>query len=57
MMQDAQKLEFPSKFDALWLGPYIMNEVFPNNSIQLETLNGESFPSKTYGSRFKQYRV
>ena len=43
MMQDARKLDFPGKFNALWVGPYIVKEVFPNNSLQLETLNGESF--------------
>ena len=57
MMQDARKLEFPGKFDTLWLGPYFLREVFANNSIHLEALNGESFPSRTSGSRCKQYRV
>jgi hypothetical protein len=33
MLQDARKLEFPAKFDALWTGPYIIKEVFPNNSV------------------------
>jgi hypothetical protein len=40
MLQDARKLEFPGKFDALWLGPFIIKEVFPNNSIQLQNLDG-----------------
>ena len=57
MIQDARKLEFPGKFDALWMGPYVVKEVFPNNSLQLETLNGESFPWRTSGSRCKQFRV
>ena len=57
MIQDARKKDFPWKFDALWLGPYVVQAVFPNNSLQLETLNGESFPDKTAGSRCKQYRA
>ena len=57
MVHDAHKLDFPGKFDALWLGPYIVKEVFPNNSLRLETLNGESFPWRTSGSRCKQFRV
>ena len=57
MMQDALKLDFPCKFDALWLGSYIVKAVFPNNSLQLETLNGKSFPCRTSGSRCKQFRV
>ena len=54
MIQDAKKLDFPSKFDAVWLGPYILKEEFPNNSLQLETLNGQSFPTQAFGSRCKQ---
>ena len=57
MTQDARKLDFSGKFDAYWLGPYLGREVFPNNSIQLETLNGESFPTRTAGSRCKEYRA
>ena len=57
MIQDARKLEFSAKFDAVWLGPCLVNEVFSNNSLQLETLNGELFPTRTSGSRCKQYRA
>ena len=57
MIQDARKLEFPGKFHAVWLGPYVVREVFPNNSLQLETLNGESFSTRTSGSRCKEYRA
>ena len=42
MIQDARKLDFPDKFDAVWLGPYLVKDTFPNNSLQLETLNGDS---------------
>ena len=56
MNQDARKLDFPGKFDACWMGPYLW-EVFPNNSMQLETLNGESFPTRTVGSQCKEYRA
>lgn len=57
MMQDGKKLEFLGKFDAVWLGPYLVHEVFPNNSLQLKTLNGDNFPSRTSGGRCKQYKV
>ena len=30
LFQDAQNLNFPSKFDAVWLGPYIIRETIPN---------------------------
>ena len=57
MVQDAQRLEFPAKFDALWTGPYVIKEVFSNNSVQLKTLDGLDFPTRTNGSWCKEYRV
>ena len=57
MIQDARKLKYPSKFDAVWLGLYLVREAFPNNSLQLETLNGESFPTRTSSSRCKEYKA
>jgi hypothetical protein len=57
MLQDARKLEFPAKFDALWTGPYVIKEVFPNNSVQLKTLDSVDFPTRTTGSRYKEYKV
>ncbi len=53
MIQNAQKMDILGKFDALWLGPYVVQTVFPNNSLQLEPLNGESFPWRTSRSRYK----
>jgi hypothetical protein len=57
MILDARKLEFPGKFDAVWLGPYLVYEAFPNNSLQLETLNGELFPARTSESRCMEYKT
>lgn len=57
LLQDVRKLDFPGKFDAIWLGPYHVTKVFPNNSVQLETLNGELFPTRTAGSRCKEYKT
>ena len=57
MVQDAQRLEFPVKFDALWTGSYVIKEVFSNNSVQLKTLDGLDFLTRTNGGRCKEYRV
>ena len=57
LLQDARKLDFLGKFDALWLGPFLVKGVFPNNSVQLQTLNGEDFPTRTAGNRCKEYRT
>ena len=32
MLEDTKKLDFPGKFDAVWLDFYLGREVFPNNS-------------------------
>ena len=57
MVQDAQRLEFPAKFDVLWTGPYIIKEVFPNNSVQLKTIDSLDFPTRTNSGRCKEYRI
>lgn len=57
MLQDARKLEFPGKFDALWLGPFWVTNVYDNNSVQLATLDGTYFPTRTNGGRCKLYNV
>lgn len=57
MLQDARKIDFPGKFDAVWMGPYLIVEAYPNNSVRLQTLNGELFPTRTSGNRCKEYKV
>jgi len=37
MLQDARKLKFLRKVDALWLGPFVVKEVFINNLVQLHS--------------------
>ena len=57
MLQDGKKKDFPGKFDAVWLGPYIVKNTFPNNSVQLETLNGQSFPTRTTENICKEHQT
>ena len=57
MVQDVRRLEFLAKFDALWTGPYIIKEVFSNNSVHLKTKDSLDFPTYTNGSRCKEYRI
>ena len=57
MVQDARRLEFLAKFDALWTRPYIIKEVFSKNSVQLKTIDGLDFPTRTNGGRCKEYRI
>ncbi len=53
MVQDARRLEFSGKFDALWTDIYIIKEVFLNNTVQLKNLDGLEFPTYTNGGRCK----
>jgi len=57
IVQDAKRLEFLGKFDALWIGLYIIKEVFPNNSDQLKNLDGLEFLIHTNGGQCKEYKV
>jgi len=57
MLQVARKMECPGKFDALWLGPFWVTNVYDNNSVQLATLEGTYFPTRTNGGRCKFYNV
>lgn len=50
LIQNAKKFKFLDKFDAVWLGPYFIREASPNNSLQLETLNGDCSPTHTSDS-------
>jgi len=55
MLQDGKRLEFPGKFDAIWLGPYWIMNVYQNNTVQLATLDGTYFPTRTNGEHCKVY--
>lgn len=54
LVQDARKMEFPGKFDALWT---VIKETFPNNSLQLKNLDGSKYPTRTNGGPCKEYKV
>ncbi len=54
MVQDAKRLEFMGKFDALWTNPYIIKEVFPNNLAQLNNLDGLESLTHTNGRQCKE---
>ena len=57
LLHDDRKGHFPGKFEALWMGPYVVKEVFTNGLLQLETLQGDAFPNRVNGVRCKIYRV
>lgn len=57
VMLHARKMEFSGKFDALWVGPIWVTNVYENNSVPLATLDGTYFPTRTNGGRCKIYNV
>jgi hypothetical protein len=46
-----------TKLKTSWTDPYVIKEVFFNNSIRLKTIDGLDFPTCTNGSRCKEYKV
>jgi len=52
-----ERKTFPNKFNAVWLGPYVVYDVFGNNFMQLETLNIELVSIRMARSCCKEYRM
>ena len=48
-------MKFPGKFQMHSLGPYVIKEITDGGTVHLRKLNGEPFPRKVNGSRFKMY--
>ncbi|KAL3682255.1 hypothetical protein R1sor_000277 [Riccia sorocarpa] len=46
---------FPAKFATKWLGPYWVQEVFDNGTIQLSTLQEEFLPARTNVEKIRLY--
>ena len=57
LLRDDRHKDFMGKFDALWLSPYVVKELFANGSLLLETLAGDVFPTRTNTERCKEYKV
>lgn len=55
LRNDRQK-DFLGKFDVLWLGPYVMKEVFSNGSLLLETLALDFFLPERVGQDAKNIK-
>jgi hypothetical protein len=46
-----------TKLKTSWTSPYVIKEFFFNDSIQLKTLDGVDFSTRTNGSRCKEYKM
>jgi hypothetical protein len=56
MIQSAGEVPL-TKLKRSWMGPYVIKEVFFNNSIRLKTLNGVDFLTCTNGICYEEYKV
>ncbi|CAM6124054.1 unnamed protein product [Calypogeia fissa] len=48
-------MHFPGKLHKRWMGPYQIEHIYPNGTIQLLTLSGERFPKRVHYDRVKPY--
>ena len=55
LVYDSRYAKFPGKLHTRWMGPYLVEEVYANGSMQLMTLTQESLPSRTNSARIKKY--
>ena len=46
----------PKKLHTEWMGPYAVDEIHINGSVQLRTLQGIVFQKLVNGARLKRYR-
>ena len=56
LLYDSRHRNFPGKLHTRWIGPYLVDKVFNNGSLQLKDLQGNPLDTKTNGSRVKLYR-
>ena len=55
LLYDNQHKDFPGKLHTRWMGPYKVNYIFSNGSLQLEDLQGVWLDTRVNGSRVKKY--
>ena len=55
LLYDNRHKDFPGKLHTRWMGPYKVNYIFPNGSLQLEDLQGVWLDTRVNGSRVKKY--
>ena len=56
LLYNSQVKGKPKKLHTEWMGPYVVEEIHANRSIQLRTLQGIVFRKLANGAQLKQYR-
>jgi hypothetical protein len=47
----------PRKLETTWLGPYVIEDIRPTGTVQLQTLLGNPFKKLINGARLKKYNT
>ena len=55
LLYDNRHLNFPGKLHTRWMGPYKVQQIFDNGSLQLADLSGTLLESRVNGARVKKY--
>ena len=55
LVYDSRYANFPGKLHTRWMGPYLVEDVNPNGSLQLMTMDGDSLPARTNLACIKKY--
>ena len=53
LLYDSKLHLFPGKLKSRWIGPYVINQIFPNGVVEISRQNGSNF--KVNGQRLKHY--
>ena len=55
LLYDSRFVHFPGKLHTRWLGPYVVQALFSNGSVQVAGIEGEIFPVRVHFDRLKKY--
>lgn len=55
LLYDNRHKDFPGKLHTRWMGPFRVNQIYGNGSLQLENLQGQWLDTRVNGSRVKKY--
>lgn len=57
LLYDNRHQQFPGKLHTRWMGPYKVEQIFGNSSLQLTDLAGAPLETRVNGSRVKKYNT
>lgn len=55
LLYESHFMHFLGKLHTRWMGPYVVDVVYPNGSVQLKTLEGSLLNTRINQERVKKY--